>query len=417
MTTKSKNLDPLNVLWITLFLTGFFVACVRLVVLEEDTLTKVLNSTFESSKTAFEICLGLTGILCFWMGLMKIGEEAGFIKILTKFLGPLFRKILPGVPKDHPALGSITMNMAANMLGLDNAATPAGLKAMKELQELNPKKDTASDDQITFLVINAASVTIIPTAVFAYRAQQGSMSPTDVFIPMLITAFASTLSGFLLTAWLQKISVFNKTIFAYVGSMTLVIGALVYYFMQLTPDQVQRQSMILSSFILLSIITAFIIRALIKRVNVYSTFIEGAKEGFGVAITIIPYLVAMLVAIGVFRSSGTMDFFISAIRSAVEWTGIDTRFVDALPTALLKPLSGGGARGMMFETMKQHGADSYAGHLASLFQGSNETTFYVLAVYFGSVGIRKTRHAVWCGLFSDAVGTIVAIWMCNVFFG
>lgn len=412
-----KNFDPLNTLWIMLFLIGILVAFVRLVVLDEDTLTKVLNSTFESSKTAFDISLGLTGVLCFWMGLMKIGEEAGFIKILTRFLNPLFRKIMPNVPKNHPALGSITMNMAANMLGLDNAATPAGLKAMKELQDLNPSKDTASNDQIMFLVINAASVTIIPTSVFAYRAQQGSLNPTDLFMPMLITAFASTLSGFLMVAWIQKIKIFDKTILAYLGSMTAFITALVYYFTKLSPDEVQRQSMILSSFILIAIITSFIVTAMVKHINVYSAFIEGAKEGFGVAVTIIPYLVAMLVAIGIFRASGAMDFFISSLRTLVEWTGLDTRFVDAMPTALLKPLSGGGARGMMFETMKTFGADSFAGRLASIFQGSNETTFYVLAVYFGSVGIKRTRHAVLCGLFSDFVGTVVAIWMCYVFFG
>jgi spore maturation protein SpmA len=412
-----KNLDPLNILWILLFLTGFFVACVRLIFLNEDALSKVLNSTFESSKIAFEISIGLTGVLCFWMGLMKVGEEAGFIKILTRVLGPLFKKIMPGVPKDHPALGSITMNMAANMLGLDNAATPAGLKAMKELQELNPKKDIASNDQIMFLVINAASVTIIPTTIFAYRAQAGAASPTDVFIPMLVTSFASTLSGFLLVAWIQKINVFNRTIFAYLGTMTALIAGLVYYFMQLTSEEVQRQSSILSSFMILSIISTFVVMALIKKINVYSSFIEGAKEGFGVAVTIIPYLVAMLVAIGIFRASGAMDFFMSSLRLMVEWTGLDTKFVDAMPTALLKPLSGGGARGMMLETMKTHGVDSFAGRLASIFQGSNETTFYVLAVYFGSVGIRKTRHAVLCGLTSDAIGTVVAIWMCYIFFG
>lgn len=414
---KRKNLDPLNILWIMLFLTGFFVACVRLFVLDEDTLSKVLNSTFESSKTAFEISIGLTGVLCFWMGLMKIGEEAGFIRILTKVLGPLFKKIMPGVPKNHPALGSITMNMAANMLGLDNAATPAGLKAMKELQELNPSKDTASNDQIIFLVINAASVTIVPTTIFAYRAQQGALSPTDVFIPMLVTSFASTLAGFLLVAWIQKINIFNKTIFAYLGSMSVLIGGLVYYFSKLSPEEVQRQSSILSSFMILSIIAAFIVTALIKKLNVYSCFIEGAKEGFSVAITIIPYLVAMLVAIGVFRASGAMDFFMSSLKTLTQWIGFDTRFVEAMPTALLKPLSGGGARGMMFETMKQYGPDSFAGRLSSIFQGSNETTFYVLAVYFGSVGIRKTRHAVLCGLFSDVVGTVVAIMMCYMFFG
>ncbi len=411
-----KNLDPLNILWVLLFLTGFLVAFVRLFVLQEDALTQVLNSTFESSKLAFEISIGLTGILCFWMGLLKVGEEAGFINILTKLLGPLFRKIMPGVPKNHPALGSITMNMAANMLGLDNAATPAGLKAMKELQDLNPKKDVASNDQIMFLVINAASVTIIPTSVFAYRAQQGSLSPTDVFIPMLITAFASTLTGFLMTAWIQKIKIFDKIIMGYLGTMGLLIGSLVFYFSQLNPEEVQRQSMILSSFILISIITLFITVAVVKKVNVYSSFIEGAKEGFGVAVTIIPYLVAMLVAIGIFRSSGAMDFLMTSLRGIVEFVGLDSKFVDAMPTAILKPLSGGGARGMMFETMKQHGADSFAGHLASIFQGSNETTFYVLAVYFGSVGVRKTRHAITCGLASDLVGTIVAIWMCYLFF-
>lgn len=411
-----KNIDPLNVLWVSLFLVGFFVACIKLFLFHEDAVTKVLSSTFDSSKTAFEICIGLTGLLCLWMGLLKLAEDAGFIAILTKIFQPLFSRIMPGVPKGHPALGSITINMAANMLGMDNAATPSGLKAMKELQELNPDKETASDAQIIFMVINASSVTLIPTTIFAYRAQQGAANPTDVFIPLLVSTFASTVVGFLVAAIIQKIKLFDKVIIGYLGSMTLLISGLVYYFAHLPPEEIQRQSSLLGSFSILSVMATFIIVAVIKKINVYSSFIEGAKGGFNMAITIVPYLVAMLVAIGVFRASGAMEYFLQSLRSIVAWTGLDSKFIDAMPTAFLKPLSGAGARGMMFETMKQYGPDSFAGRLASTFQGSNETTFYVLAVYFGSVGIKKIRHALVCGLISDAVATVVAIWMCYLFF-
>lgn len=409
-------MDPLNVLWILLFLTGFFVACVQLVLFHDETLTKVLNSLFETSKIAFEICLGLTGLLCLWMGIMKIGENVGFVRVLTRFLQPLFSRLMPGVPKGHPALGAITLNMAANMLGMDNAATPAGLKAMKELQSLNTDKETASNAQIMFFVINASSVTLIPTTIFAYRAQQGAANPTDVFIPLLVSTFASTLAGFLVTAWIQKIKIFDKVIMAYLGTLTILISILVAYFITLSQDQVQPQSAIISGLLILSLISSFLIAGIIKNVNVYSSFIEGAKEGFGISITIVPYLVAMLVAIGVFRASGAMDYLMSSFRSIVEMIGWDTKFVDAMPTAMLKPLTGSGARAMMFDAMKTFGADSFTGRLASTFQGSNETTFYVLAVYFGSVGIKKIRYALTCGLISDAVATIVAIWMCYLFF-
>jgi spore maturation protein SpmA len=413
---KSKTNDPLNIIWISLFLIGMFFAALNTIVLHDDSLVKLLNSIFDSSKTAFEICIGLTGLLCLWMGIMKIGENVGFVQFLTRFLQPLFKRLLPNVPKNHPALGAITLNMAANMLGMDNAATPAGLKAMKELQELNPSKDTASNEQIMFFVINASSVTLLPTTIFAYRAQQGAASPTDIFIPILVATFMSTFVGFLVAATIQKIKIFDKVILGYLGSLALFVSCLVYYFTKLPQDQIQIQSANLSSFIILAIIGSFIIGGLVKKVNVYSSFIEGAKDGFGVAITIIPYLVAMLVAIGIFRASGAMDFFIGGVKGLIESFGWNTAFVDALPTAILKPLSGSGARGMMFETMKQFGPDSFAGRLASAFQGSNETTFYVLAVYFGSVGIRKTRHAVFCGLISDAVATVTAILMCYLFF-
>ena len=412
-----KNLDPLNILWTFLILTGFIVACGQTFFGEEDTLSKVLKSTFDLSKLAFEISIGLTGLLCLWMGLMKVGEEAGFVRLLTKLFRPLFSRILPGVPSDHPAIGSITVNMASNMLGLDNAATPSGLKAMKELQELNPNKSTASNEQIVFLVLNASSVTLIPTTIFAYRAQQGAANPTDIFIPILVATFVSTLVGFISVSIIQKIRLWDKVILGYLGSMTALVAALILYFSQLPTEEIQRQSSILSSFIILSLISGFIVMALWNKVNVYSTFVEGAKGGFEIAITIIPYLVAMLVAIGVFRSSGAMDYVVGVARTAVELAGVDSRFVDGLPTAFLKPLSGGGSRAMMFETMKTFGADSFAGRLASTLQGSTETTFYVLAVYYGSVGIQKIRHSLFCGLLSDAAGAVAAIFMCYLFFG
>ncbi|MCB0326808.1 MAG: spore maturation protein [Bdellovibrionales bacterium] len=383
---------------------------------QNDIFTNIIKSTFDLSKLAFEISIGLTGALCLWMGIMRIGENAGFIQMLTKLFRPLFRKIFPEVPDDHPALGSITVNMAANMLGLDNAATPSGLKAMKELQSLNATPDTASNAQILFLVINTSAVTIIPVTIFAYRAQQGAANPTDVFIPILISTFASTFFGFLSVAWIQKIKILDKVILSYLGSLLAIVMGALLYFQSLSPQEIETQSGMISSVLLVSVIVSFIVAAMRKKVNVYESFVEGAKGGFELAITIIPYLVAMLVAIGVFRASGAMDFLLDAVRAFFSFLHINADFVDALPTALMKPLSGSGARGLMFEAMETFGADSFVGRLASVVQGSTETTFYVLAVYFGSVGIKKTRYAAPCGLIADAAGIITAIFVSYLFF-
>jgi spore maturation protein SpmA len=408
----------LNLIWVSFFIVAFITACMQAVFFgQTDVFAAIVRAMFDSSKTAFEISLGLTGVMTLWLGIMKIGENAGFMAALARMLSPLFARIFPAVPPQHPALGAMTMNIAANMLGLDNAATPMGLKAMQELQTLNPNKDTASNAQILFLVINTASVTLFPVTVFAYRAQLGAADPTDVFIPILIATYISTLFGFIAVALVQRINLFDRVILAYMIGLSLLVGGLTLWFAHLSAAQMQAQSSLLSNFLLLLLVVVFIGGAALKRVNVYDAFIGGAKEGFATAVRIIPYLVAMLVGIAVLRASGALDLLMNAIRFVVAGIGWDTRFVDGVPTALMKTLSGSGARGMMIDTMKTQGADSFAGHLVSVIQGSTETTFYVLAVYFGSVGIKHTRHAVQCGLFADLVGFIAAVAVAYLFFG
>lgn len=408
----------LNLIWVSFFIVAFITACMQAAFFgQTDVFASIVRAMFDSSKTAFEISLGLTGVMTLWLGIMKIGENAGFMAALARMLNPLFGRIFPAIPPDHPALGAMTMNIAANMLGLDNAATPMGLKAMQELQTLNPSKDTASNAQILFLVINTASVTLFPVTVFAYRAQLGAADPTDVFIPILIATYISTLFGFIAVALVQRINLFDRVILAYIVGLSGFMGGLTLWFAHLSAAQMQAQSSLLSNFLLLLLVVVFIGGATLKRVNVYDAFIDGAKEGFATAVRIIPYLVAMLVGIAVLRASGALDLLMNAIRFVVAGIGWDTRFVDGVPTALMKTLSGSGARGMMIDTMKTQGADSFAGHLVSVIQGSTETTFYVLAVYFGSVGIKHTRHAVQCGLFADLVGFIAAVAVTYLFFG
>ncbi len=408
----------LNYIWIAFFLIAFVVALIRFIFFGDmEVFPALVNSTFDMSKTAFEISLGLTGILSLWLGLMKIGEKGGVVDMISKIMGPFFSKIFPAVPKDHPALGSITMNISANMLGLDNAATPMGLKAMKELQELNPNKEVASDAQIMFLVLNTSGLTILPISIMVYRAQLGAANPSDIFIPILLATFFSTLAGLLAVAFFQKINLLNKVILAYLGGLSLLVGGIIYYFSGLNQEQITTISTQSSNIILFSIMALFIGAATLKKVNVYESFIEGAKEGFKIAIKIIPYLVAILVAIGVFRASGAMDILVDGIKVFVAYLGFNTDFVDALPTAIMKPLSGSGARGMMVETMRTFGADSFAGRLASVFQGATDTTFYVIAVYFGSVGIKRTRYAVTAGLIADFAGIVAAIFISYLFFG
>jgi spore maturation protein SpmA len=408
----------LNALWIGFILVAFLIASFKLVFLgDADIFAALVKALFDSSKTAFEIALGLTGVMALWLGVMKIGERAGMLDILTRGLAPLFRRLFPEVPANHPALGAMTMNMGANMLGLDNAATPLGIKAMQELQKLNPSSDTASDAQILFLVINTASVTLLPVTIFTYRAQMGAADPTDVFVPLLITTYIGTLVGLFVTGFFQRLHLWNRVTLAYLGGATALIGGMVLYFSSLDAAAMTRQSSILSNVLLFGIIATFLLMAVRRRVNAYEAFVEGAKEGFHTAVTIIPYLVAMLVAIAVFRASGALDLLMGAARSAVLGLGFDARWIDGLPTALMKPFSGSGARAMMIDTMQTHGADSFAGRLASIVQGSTETTFYVLAVYFGAVGIKRVRHAVACGLIADVAGILAAIGMAYLFFG
>lgn len=408
----------LNALWIGFFLVAFLIALFKLLVLgDAGIFAALVKALFDSSKTAFEIALGLTGVMALWLGVMKIGERAGMLDVLTRWLAPLFRRLFPEVPPNHPALGAMTMNMGANMLGLDNAATPLGIKAMQELQTLNPSSDTASDAQILFLVINTASVTLLPVTIFTFRAQLGAADPTDVFVPLLITTYIGTLTGLFVTGFFQRLQLWNRVTLAYLGGATVLVGGLVAYFSGLDAGEMTRQSTVLSNVLLFGIIVTFLLMAVRRRVNAYEAFVEGAKEGFHTAVTIFPYLVAMLVAIGVFRASGALDLLMGAIRGAVLALGYDARWVDALPTALMKPFSGSGARAMMIDTMQTHGADSFAGRLASIVQGSTETTFYVLAVYFGAVGIKRVRHAVACGLIADIAGILAAIGMAYLFFG
>ncbi len=407
----------LNYVFIFFFLIAFVVALIKLIILQDvEVFTAMVNSTFDMAKTGFEISLGLTGVLTLWMGIMKVGEKGGIVNILSRVIGPFFQKIFPELGKNHPAYGAITMNIAANMLNLDNAATPMGLEAMKEMQASNPKKDTASNAQIMFLVLNTSGLTLIPVSIMVYRAQLGAVNPTDIFIPLLITTFFSTLAGLISVAIYQRINLFNKVVLSWLGGMTAFILGLIWYFSTLTQDQIQVISNVASSFILFSVIISFILLALRKKVNVYDAFIDGAKDGFKTAVKIIPYLIAILVAIGVFRASGAMEYLIAGIEWAVRSAGFNTDFVEALPTAFMKPLSGSGARGMMIDAMNTHGADSFIGRLASTFQGSTDTTFYVLAVYFGSVGIKNTRHAVACGLIADFAGIITAIFVGYLFF-
>ncbi|MDP2030419.1 MAG: nucleoside recognition domain-containing protein [Thiobacillus sp.] len=408
----------LNALWVGFFVVAFFIALFKLLVLGDAAVFGALvKALFDSSKSAFEIALGLTGVMTLWLGVMKVGERAGMLDLLTRGLAPLFRRLFPDIPANHPALGAMTMNMGANMLGLDNAATPLGIKAMQELQKLNPNPDTASDAQVLFLVINTASVTLLPVTIFTFRAQLGAADPTDVFVPLLITTYIGTLCGLLVTGLFQRLHLWNRVTMAYLGGATALIGGLVAYFSHLDAAEMTRQSSILSNVLLSGLIVTFLLMAVWRRVNAYEAFIEGAKEGFHTAVTIIPYLVAMLVAIAVFRASGALDLLMGGMRSAVLAFGFDARWVDALPTALMKPFSGSGARAMMIDTMQTHGADSFAGRLASIVQGSTETTFYVLAVYFGAVGIKRVRHAVTCGLIADVAGILAAIAMAYLFFG
>ncbi len=408
----------LNYIWIAFFIIAFVIAVVKLVFLGDyDVFPAMMDSTFASSKTAFEISLGLTGVLSLWLGIMKIGEKGGVVNALARLLSPVFAKLFPDIPKGHPVTGSIFMNIAANMLGLDNAATPLGLKAMEQLQDLNTKKDTASNPMIMFLVLNTSGLTLIPISILVYRAQMGAAQPTDVFIPILLATFFSTLAGIIITSFYQKINLLNRTILLTLGGAAVVVAAVIWGFGQLDSVLMNRVSTSTANILLMLIIIAFILAGLRKKVNVYDAFIEGAKDGFTTAVRIIPYLVAILVAIGVFRASGAMDMLIGGIGWTVEACGGNSDFVGALPTALMKPLSGSGARGMMVDAMTTYGADSFIGRLSCIFQGSTDTTFYILAVYFGSVGIVKTRHAVACGLLADFAGIIAAIAIAYMFFG
>ena len=408
----------LNYIWIAFFIIAFIIALVKLIFFGDmEVFPAMMDATFSSSKTAFEISLGLTGVLSLWLGIMKIGEEGGVINVFSRLLSPVFTKLFPDIPKGHPATGSIFMNIAANMLGLDNAATPLGLKAMEQLQEINTKKDTASNPMIMFLVLNTSGLTIIPIGILVYRAQLGAAQPTDIFIPILLATFFSTLAGVIVTSLYQRINLLNRTLLLTLGGLCLAVAAVMWGFSQFDKDQMNVISTAVANILLMTIIIGFIVAGMRKKVNVYDAFIEGAKDGFTTAVRIIPYLVAILVAIGVFRASGAMDALINGIEWSVVACGMDAEFVKALPTALMKPLSGSGARGMMVDTMTAYGADSFAGRLSCIFQGSTDTTFYILAVYFGSVGIKYTRHAVTCGLLADLAGIIAAIFIAYFFFG
>ena len=400
----------LNYIWIGFVLIAFVAGCLQFFINGDiDVFSRIVNSTFDSAKSGFEISLGLTGVLALWLGIMKIGERGGVVSAFSRMVAPFFCRIFPDIPKNHPAMGNIFMNVAANMLGLDNAATPMGLKAMKEMQELNPDKNKASNPMIMFLVLNTSGLTLVPVSVMVYRAQLGAANPADIFLPILLATFASTLAGFLAVAIYQRINLFDKVILGTLLGLAVLVGGLVFLLSRLPKEQLSVYSSVISSCILLSLIILFIGMAAWKKINVYDAFIDGAKEGFQVAIGIIPYLIAILVAIGMFRASGAMDFMIEGLARFFAWLGLNTDFVGALPTALMKPLSGSGARGMMVDAMTQYGADSFVGRLASTIQGSTDTTFYILAVYFGSVGIKNTRYAVTCGLIADVVGIVAAI--------
>lgn len=408
----------LNYIWIAFFLVAFVIALVRLVFMgDTEVFPAIMNSTFDTSKTAFEISLGLTGVLSLWLGIMKIGEKGGVVNVVARVLSPVFTRLFPDIPRGHPVTGSIFMNVAANMLGLDNAATPLGLKAMEQLQELNPKKDTATNPMIMFLVLNTSGLTLIPVSIMVYRAQMGAAQPTDIFVPILLATFFSTLAGIIVTSLYQRINLINRTMLLTLGGMCAVVAAIIWGFSQMDKSQMNVVSTSVANILLMTIIVVFILAGMRHRINVYDAFIEGAKDGFTTAVRIIPYLVAILVGIGVFRASGAMDMLIDGIKWIVATLGGNTDFVGALPTALMKPLSGSGARGMMVDAMTTYGADSFVGRLSCIFQGSTDTTFYILAVYFGSVGVRYTRHAVACGLLADLAGVVAAIAICYMFFG
>lgn len=407
----------LNYIWIFFFVVAFVVAVYRLLFLgDTEVFSAIIESTFDTSKTGFEISLGLTGVLTLWMGIMKIGERGGAVGVMSRLMSPFFRRLFPDLPKDHPAHGSIMMNLAANMLGLDNAATPMGLKAMQQMQEVNANVKVASNAQIMFLVLNTSGLTIVPVSIMVYRAQMGAANPTDVFIPILIATYCSTLVGLVTTALWQRINLFDRVILAYLGGLSALLAGVIWYFSSLDKESLALVSRLAGNVILFGVIISFIALAAWRRVNVYEAFIEGAKDGFGIAVRIIPYLIAILVAVGVFRASGAMDALMGGVSALVERLGFDAEWVNALPTALMKPLSGSGARGMMIDTMSAFGADSFAGRLASTFQGATDTTFYIIAVYFGSVGIRNTRHAVPCGLIADVAGMVAAVVVAYFFF-
>ena len=408
----------LNYIWVSFFILAFVIALARMVFMGDmEVFPAMMNSTFDSSKTAFEISLGLTGVLSLWLGIMKIGERGGVINVLARMLSPVFSKVFPDIPKGHPVTGSIFMNMAANMLGLDNAATPLGLKAMEQLQELNTRKDTATNPMIMFLVLNTSGLTLIPVSIMVYRSQLGAAQPTDIFIPILLATFFSTIAGLIITSIYQKINLLNKVMVLTLGGMAAIVSLIIWGFGQMSKDTMNVVSTSVANILLMTIIVLFIFAGLRKKVNVYDAFIEGAKDGFTTAVRIIPYLVAILVGIGVFRAAGAMDMLVDGIGWCVSAVGGDSQFVGALPTALMKPLSGSGARGMMVDAMTTYGADSFVGRLSCVFQGSTDTTFYILAVYFGSVNIRYTRHAVACGLLADLAGVVAAIAIAYMFFG
>ena len=408
----------LNYIWIAFFVIAFFFGLVELCFMgNTEVFTNMVQATFDSSKTAFETALGLTGVLALWLGIMKIGERAGAVNVLARVLSPVFTKLFPDIPKNHPVMGSIFMNIASNMLGLDNAATPTGLKAMQQMQELNTRKDTATNPMIMFLVLNTSGLTIIPTTILAFRAAKGAAMPTDVFIPILIATTVATLAGIIITALWQKINLFQPLLLLTLGGLIASVGIVVWGFGQMDKDTMALVTNVTANVILLGIIVTFIAMGAFKKINVYDAFIEGAKDGFHTAVRIIPYLVAILVAVAVFRASGAMDMLVEGIAWCVRACGLDDQFVGALPTAFMKPLSGSGARGLMLEAMDNYGADSFIGRLSCIFQGSTDTTFYVLAVYFGSISVKNTRHAVSCGLLADLAGVIAAIAIAYVFFG
>jgi len=407
----------LNYLWIAFFIIAFIIGLIKLIFFGDvEIFPELVASTFDNAKLGFEISLWLTGVMTLWLGIMKVGENGGVIRVLARVVGPLFNKLFPDIPKDHPASGSILMNLAANMLGLDNAATPLGLKAMTQLQELNPKKDTASNSMIMFLVLNTSGLTLIPISIMVYRSQMGAADPSDIFLPILLATFFSTMAGIISVSLYQKLNLLNKTVLAYLGGFSLLVATIIWYFSIIPQEQINVISSVASNIILFTIIVSFVGLAAYRKVNVYESFIDGAKDGFKIAIKIIPYLVAILVAVGVFRTSGAMGFLVDGIGWVFSSHGVNTDFVPALPTAFMKPLSGGGARGMMVDAMNTYGVDSFVGRLASTFQGSTDTTFYVLAVYFGSVGIKKTRYAVTCGLIADFAGIVAAIFIAYLFF-